>query len=325
MMSTTDQQYEEDYPLHQLFECHSGKATDKWEQYLIAYESELAVFRARNVPVRLLEIGVQNGGSLELWYKYLPVGSTCCGLDIDERVAALRYSTENISVHVCDATDSASLERVIGTQTFDIIIDDGSHHCKDVAATFELLFERLAPHGKYFIEDLHCSYRPDFEGGLRLNGSSIEFLKNLVDALHFDHIRADQLSEPDQRQFFEVHNRWIARIAFYDSLCVLEKTGIAKERPHRRTLSGVAEQLVPTSSLLRLGQLGRAVLLGRPLSHQVDKMLLAEVESLRANSATLLVSLERVSSEKAEIELALYESKKKAEYLAGELAMIKGG
>ena len=126
MMSTTDQQYEEDYPLHQLFECHSGKATDKWEQYLIAYESELAVFRARNVPVRLLEIGVQNGGSLELWYKYLPVGSTCCGLDIDERVAALRYSTENISVHVCDATDSASLERVIGTQTFDIIIDDGS-------------------------------------------------------------------------------------------------------------------------------------------------------------------------------------------------------
>ena len=322
-MSATDQQFEETYPLHHLFERHAGKATDKWEQYLIAYESELAVFQVRGVPIRLLEIGVQNGGSLELWSNYLPEGSTCVGLDIDERVAGLTFSAKGISVHVCDATDKAALERVIGTQTFDIIIDDGSHHCTDVVKTFGLLFARLAPLGKYFIEDLHCSYYPDFGGGLRSDGSSIAFLKTLIDALHFDHIRADQLPEPAHRDFMKAHNQWIARTTFYDSLCIVEKTGFAKEHPYRRALSGVDEQLVPTSSLLRLGQLGRAVLLGDPLSHQVDGALLTEAESLRANLTTLLASLERTGREKTEIEGALLESEKKLVSLAAELAELK--
>lgn len=311
-----------DYPLHRLFEGHTGKASDKWEQYLIAYESELAAFRAGNAPVRLLEIGVQNGGSLELWHDYLPKGSTCLGLDIDERVAELAYE-EGISVSVCDATNKTALEQAIGCQTFDVIIDDGSHRCRDVVATFGLLFARLAPLGKYFIEDLHCSYCPDFGGGLRLEGSSIEFLKTLIDALNFDHIRMDDLPELDRREFMEAHNRCIARITFYDSLCVIQKTASAKERPYRRALTGVDEQLVPTSSLLRSGQLGRAVLLGGPLLRQVEDALLTEVETLRASSAALSDSLERALSEKARIELAFLESAKNVESLLAELAELK--
>jgi hypothetical protein len=61
--------------LNDLFFEHDAKRVDKWEQYLGTYQSELAPFVERGTPVRLLEIGVQNGGSLELWANYLPTGS----------------------------------------------------------------------------------------------------------------------------------------------------------------------------------------------------------------------------------------------------------
>lgn len=291
--------------LSQLFNAHCGKATDKWEQYISAYEAELDVFVDRGTAVQLLEIGVQNGGSLELWHSYLPEGSTCVGLDIDERVAALAYDSEEISVRICDAADVVELERVVGDRTFDIIIDDGSHLCKDVITTFQFLFQRLAPGGKYFIEDLHCSYYGNFGGGLREPSSSIEFLKCLIDALHFDYIRVDHIADDKTWGTFQAYNRWIARITFYDSLCVLEKTSFEKDQPYRRALGGVDEQLVPTSKLLQQGQLGRRVLLSDTILHQVNEALLAEVENVRAHSAALAADLDRIKQEKEEVERIL--------------------
>ena len=50
-----------------LREVHSeqqGKVSDKWARYLDIYEAAFANFR--DLPVRVLEIGVQNGGSLEV-------------------------------------------------------------------------------------------------------------------------------------------------------------------------------------------------------------------------------------------------------------------
>lgn len=306
-------------PLHRLFELHPGKATDKWEQYLIAYESEFARFRELGRPVRLLEIGVQNGGSLELWHSYLPQGSSCVGLDIDERVAGLAYESPLVSAHACDATDRVAVEGVIGDQTFDIIIDDASHRCQDVIATFEVLFERLTPTGKYFIEDLHCGYYHDFGGGLRKADSSIEFFKTFVDALNFDHISLDDLPEGEGRAALSALNRWIARITFYDSLCVVEKTSHAKVHPYRRALSGVAENLVPTSTLLRLDRLGRGVLLGEPLSRLVDGRLLDEVKRLRAGLTAISALLEQTEIGQAEIASALLEAKQKAETLCARI------
>ena len=61
--------------LAELFFEHRGKAIDKLEHYFAIYSRELAPFVASQLPVRLLEIGVQNGGSLELWPKYLPEGT----------------------------------------------------------------------------------------------------------------------------------------------------------------------------------------------------------------------------------------------------------
>src|ERR1700690_1242564 len=151
----------------ELFLSHRGKAVDKWEQYLQIYDREFSALIATGRPLRLLEIGVQNGGSLELWGKMLPEGSEIRGIDIDPRVAALEFESRHIQVYVVDATDSSRLEELLGSDQFDVIIDDGSHVCDNVRQSFEILFPHLSLGGRYVIEGLACSYDSRYGGGLK--------------------------------------------------------------------------------------------------------------------------------------------------------------
>ena len=88
-----------------LFYNHDGKITDKWSLYLDVYEEILKPFRDK--PLRLLEIGVFNGGSLEVWNKYFNNDDkVIVGLDIDKRCKDLKFSTDKIKVIVGNASDS---------------------------------------------------------------------------------------------------------------------------------------------------------------------------------------------------------------------------
>jgi SAM-dependent methyltransferase len=188
--------------LTSLFYANRGNISDKWEQYLAIYDAELRPWQQRGVS--LLEIGVQNGGSMQVWAKYFGPDSNLIGLDIDERILQLDHP-ENVELLVVDATDSAQLSAALGDRTFDIILDDGSHFSSDISNSFRHLFSRLAPGGKYIIEDLHCSYWAEFGGGLRAQGSAIEFIKNLVDLVNFHHLEpgadlGDRLGDELQHQ-----------------------------------------------------------------------------------------------------------------------------
>ena len=56
--------------LRQLYDEHTGKVSDKWALYLEVYDRAFGPYRER--PVSLVEVGVQNGGSLEIWSRYFP-------------------------------------------------------------------------------------------------------------------------------------------------------------------------------------------------------------------------------------------------------------
>ena len=58
-----------DGPFARLFHAHEGRPISKWTHYFDIYDRYLARFRDR--PVTMLEIGVSQGGSLELWRRYL--------------------------------------------------------------------------------------------------------------------------------------------------------------------------------------------------------------------------------------------------------------
>jgi hypothetical protein len=49
----------------QLHHAHRGKSSDKWESYLRTYERLFTPIR--DARINIVEIGVQNGGSLEVF------------------------------------------------------------------------------------------------------------------------------------------------------------------------------------------------------------------------------------------------------------------
>ena len=67
--------------LLQLYEEHQGKVSDKWNLYLSEYDRLFSSYRDQ--PIRLLEIGVQNGGSLDIWPRYFINGEKFVGCDFD--------------------------------------------------------------------------------------------------------------------------------------------------------------------------------------------------------------------------------------------------
>lgn len=52
-------------PLADMFYAHEGRPINKWTHYLELYHVHFDRFR--DTPVKMLEIGVFEGGSLELW------------------------------------------------------------------------------------------------------------------------------------------------------------------------------------------------------------------------------------------------------------------
>jgi O-antigen biosynthesis protein len=225
--------------LRRIFVEHEGYVSDKWEHYLPIYEATFSNFIARGQPIRLLEIGVQNGGSLQVWSKYLPQGSTIVGIDIDPACAGLPMEA-NISIRIGDATDPVALNHMLGDAEFDVIIDDGSHRSDQVIATFKACFKRLRPGGVYVIEDLHCSYDASHGGGFRRAGTSIEWLKGLVDTLNTDHFDGDAAAALDGAglQRMRKFGSRIAQITFFDSVAIVAKLASEKRQPYRRIRTG---------------------------------------------------------------------------------------
>lgn len=102
----------------------------------------------RNMKLNILEIGVANGHSLEMWAEYFPF-SKIYGIDIKE--VLYKPSNPRINVIIGDATNQETFKDL---SQFHIVIDDGSHDITDQVLTYAVLFHRLVKNGIYIIEDV---------------------------------------------------------------------------------------------------------------------------------------------------------------------------
>ena len=103
----------------------------------------------RDMPIRLLEIGVCSGGSLKVWEEYFThPDSEFVGLDISKENIRYTFDDKRTKFLIQDAT------RDPPEGQFDIIIDDGSHALCDQLGALQLLASHLKPNGLYIIEDL---------------------------------------------------------------------------------------------------------------------------------------------------------------------------
>lgn len=213
--------------LRDLYAAHAGKVAHKWNLYLDVYERVLAPWRER--PLTLVEVGVQNGGSLELWAKYFPNAMALVGCDVDERCRALRFDDPRVRL-VIGAINSAASARAIEAHApaFDIFIDDGSHVSPDIIAAFCNYFPLVRPGGLYIVEDLHCAYRHEWQGGIA-RPNAVAFFKMLVDAMHQGYWEGDTTMAALAAPFVPAKVNVarladaVASISFHDSLCIVDK------------------------------------------------------------------------------------------------------
>ncbi len=127
-------------------------------------------------PKRVLEIGVQGGGSLKIWRDMFPEAEI---VGVDILYECKNHEGERIKIEIGDQCDVKFLETL---GMFDIIIDDGGHKMTHQQVSMNtLLANQLNEGGVYVIEDLHTSYWEQFQD---IRKTTISVLKDMIDDLH---------------------------------------------------------------------------------------------------------------------------------------------
>jgi hypothetical protein len=195
-----------------------GRLLHKWDHYFDIYHRHLA--RLRGQRLTLIEIGVFNCGSLQMWREYLGPDATIVGVDVNPECE--KFAERQIEVVIGDQSNREFLCSLAARYPDSaILIDDGGHRMHQQIATFEELYPRLRPDGVYICEDTHSSYLPMFGGGYRQPHTFIETAKGLIDSLHAFH-------SPDHAQFTpDDFTRTTDSMHFYDSVVVFEKAARA--------------------------------------------------------------------------------------------------
>lgn len=174
--------------LFSIFYDNHGKDIFKWMHYLPIYEKHFQRFI--NQSITILEIGCLHGGSLQMWKRYFGPHARIVGIDINPKCA--EHEEDQIHVRIGNQEDKTFLVQVAEEfGSFDIVIDDGSHICEHLIASFQVLYDYVKYNGVYVAEDLHTNYWPDYGGGVRRSGTFIEHAKLLIDELNAYHTKGD--------------------------------------------------------------------------------------------------------------------------------------
>lgn len=211
--------------------------SDKWEHYFAIYDHLLSHLYGRDIS--LLEIGVQNGGSLEVSRKLFGPKSRIMGIDIDpkcKRMEAAGVADRIVTGSQID--DDCIREALEFMPSIDVLIDDGSHVQAHMIMSFIRFFPSLAEGGIYIIEDTHTNYSPEHQESF-LGIGLYDYFKGLAERLNIDFIDAElrksRYKQPrDQRVPKAVQPdvcREIFSIEFFDSVIAVRKR--RKQEPLR--------------------------------------------------------------------------------------------
>jgi SAM-dependent methyltransferase len=186
---------------------------------------------------RILEIGVNFGGSAELWREYFGKGTHVVGVDIANRADSKPF-LELVNGNQGDPNFWDKFINLYKNNKFNLIIDDGSHEPAHQILTLEKTFNSLLEdNGIYLCEDVRTSYYK----GVRVNGgglgnpdSFIEYTKRLIDVINADHTRVaigvgKTPDGPHVDMSLSEKYQGIKSVNFYDSVVVIEKNNLQQK------------------------------------------------------------------------------------------------
>ena len=196
----------------QDFKTNDKKPIHKWVHYFPIYERHFQPWV--NKSLVFWEIGVAEGGSLQMWQRFFGPSAIIIGIDINPDCA--KFAEDNIYVRIGSQSDTIFLQSIIDEFGVpDVILDDGSHVMEDIYKTFEFMYPKISKNGVYMVEDLHTAYDSRFGGGVDKPGTFINISKALIDQLNADHTAGAVKPDFVTRFTFGIH--------FYDSIVVYER------------------------------------------------------------------------------------------------------
>lgn len=208
-------------PLERYFQANEKRLIHKWLHYFDIYHRHFARFRGK--PVTIVEFGVSHGGSLQMWKEYFGPQARIIGVDINPKCAAV--AEPQVEVVIGDQGDREFLRSLAAkVGRIDVLIEDGGHTVEQQIATFEEMWPSVVDGGVFLMEDLHTNYWESHGGGLRREGTFIEYAKKLIDQQNAWHARNDDSFVVDD------YSRTIRGIHVYDSIIVFDKARVAKPR-----------------------------------------------------------------------------------------------
>ena len=183
-------------------------------------------------PVKLLEIGVQSGGSTRVWRRYYGDQLRYVGIDINPKCKRSESLEEHIAIEIGSQLDAAFLTKVCEDHgPFDVVIDDGGHTFEMINTTLHAMWPNdqcLKPHAVYAVEDLHTMVMCDRTvAGMHFCEDSHQFTELLGDLYHAMLYYWDSKSFKNHLKappkFHPVWGNKIIGIHLYDSLMFLQR------------------------------------------------------------------------------------------------------
>jgi hypothetical protein len=147
-----------------------------WLEYGEHYERNLAPLRSKflandGAVLNMLEIGVQSGGSINVWKDYFGSMLRYTGADINPKCTRFENKADHVSIEIGDQSDNDFLSELCNQYgPFDLIIDDGSHTTAHILPSLLSLWGCLNNDAVYAIEDLHTMSMWKGGKGMVVNG-----------------------------------------------------------------------------------------------------------------------------------------------------------
>jgi hypothetical protein len=194
--------------------------TDKWNHHYYTDIYHHYLQHLKNSSIKLLEIGVggyeypdRGGQSLKMWKDYFPHGQIWA-IDIYDKS---KLQEDRIAILQGSQNDADFLQEVFNRMGgLHVVVDDGSHKCSDVIASFQKLFPLLDENGIYIIEDTETSYWESYGGSFDLNNpcTTKNFFISLLHGL-------DHITIPNFPVSYFTKN--IKGMSFYRNLIIVQK------------------------------------------------------------------------------------------------------
>lgn len=179
----------------------------KLDSYFQVYEELFNKYVGQNIT--FVEVGVQNGGSLNMWRDYFGPNARIIGVDLNP--LARRLQKDGFEIFIGDQSDPMFWEKFYQqVGSVDVLLDDGGHTNHQQIVTTCKGIQHINDGGRLVVEDVHASY-------LRLFGnpskySFVNFSKHLIDSINSRFAGVEAVKNDYWKRVFS--------ISFYESIIV---------------------------------------------------------------------------------------------------------